>query len=101
MQTLNSTLADSRYGDVGSDVSERDMIRRKLPELQAEFERGQQQLTVLDQSRSTLRDTLLRISGAIQVLKELLQEQEGNGADGEALPDDRAKRAEPVTTSEV
>jgi hypothetical protein len=101
MQTLNSTLADSRYGDGGSDVSERDMIRRKLSELRAEFQRGQQQLAALDQRRSTLRDTLLRISGAVQVLEDLLQQQGGNGADRNAMPDDRAKGAEPVTTSEV
>jgi chromosome segregation ATPase len=97
MQTLNSTLADSQYGDAGSDVSRQDAIRRKLPELRAEFERGQQQLAALDQSRSTLRDTLLRISGAIQVLQELLHQQRENGADGDAVPNGKATRAGSVT----
>jgi prefoldin subunit 5 len=50
------------------------MLEEKLYELQAEYERGQEQLALLDQKRADLRDTLLRISGAIQVLKELSAE---------------------------
>jgi hypothetical protein len=47
------------------------MIER-LEGLRAEFEKGQQHLARLDQQRNEVRDTLLRISGAIQVLEELL-----------------------------
>jgi prefoldin subunit 5 len=47
-------------------------MEQKLQELQAEFERGQQQMALLDQKRAELRDTLLRISGAVQVLEELM-----------------------------
>ena len=37
-------------------------------------------MAVLDQKRSELRDTLLRISGAVQVLEELIAA--GHGAAG-------------------
>lgn len=47
-------------------------MRERLAELKAEFAKGQQQLQALDEQRAHLRDTLLRISGAIQVLEELL-----------------------------
>jgi hypothetical protein len=47
----------------------------KLEELRTEFEKGQQQMALLDQKRGELRDTLLRISGAIQVLEELAKPQ--------------------------
>jgi hypothetical protein len=43
----------------------------KLLELRVELEKGQRQMTLLDQRRQELRDTILRISGAIQVLEEL------------------------------
>jgi prefoldin subunit 5 len=43
----------------------------RLIQLKKELERGQQQMALLEQRRQELRDTLLRISGAIQVLEEL------------------------------
>lgn len=46
-------------------------IRQRLESLREEFDRGQQQLDRLDLQRRDVRDTLLRISGAIQVLEEL------------------------------
>ncbi len=55
------------------------MIERRLQELRKEFKTGEAQLEDLDRRRAQLRDTLLRISGAIQVLEELLNsEHEGN-----------------------
>ena len=54
-------------------------MQERLAALKAEFEKGQQQLQALDQQRAQLRDTLLRISGAIQVLEELLAAQQQNG----------------------
>ncbi|MBK6325154.1 MAG: hypothetical protein IPF56_04315 [Chloroflexi bacterium] len=47
------------------------MLEQKLQELRYEYAKGQQQLAQLDQRRQELRDTLLRISGAIAVLEEL------------------------------
>jgi prefoldin subunit 5 len=46
------------------------MVKR-LEVLREEYAKGQQQLAMLDQKRAEVRDTLLRISGAIQVLEEL------------------------------
>lgn len=54
-------------------------MQERLAELRAEFEKGQQQLHLLDQQRAELRDTLLRISGAIQVLEELVKQHNQNG----------------------
>lgn len=43
----------------------------RLTQLKKDLEKGQQQMVLLEQRRQELRDTLLRISGAIQVLEEL------------------------------
>ena len=43
---------------------------KRLHELRAEFRQGEAHLAELERQRSQLRDTLLRISGAIQVLEE-------------------------------
>jgi hypothetical protein len=42
----------------------------RLLQLKRELEKGQQQMVMLEQRRQELRDTILRISGAIQVLEE-------------------------------
>ncbi len=53
-------------------------IRTRLDELELELSKGQRRLETLDQERQQVRDTLLRISGAIQVLQELLAQEEGS-----------------------
>lgn len=50
-------------------------IEERLKELKAEFEDGQQMLDELKAKQISLRNTLLRISGAMQVLEELLSGQ--------------------------
>lgn len=49
-------------------------IEQRLKDLRAEFESGQTMLTDLETKQAALKSTLLRISGAIQVLEELLTE---------------------------
>lgn len=44
----------------------------RLQELKSEFEAGQKRLAELESQQANLRQTLLRISGAIQVLEEEL-----------------------------
>jgi hypothetical protein len=50
-------------------------IENRLQALIAEFKSGQQMLTDLEAQQTNLRVTLTRISGAIQVLQELLQQE--------------------------
>lgn len=59
----------------------REQLQSRLQELEQEFGQGQTQLKELNEKRDALEKTLLRISGAIQVLHEELQrEEEGQEA---------------------
>ncbi|WP_089945004.1 hypothetical protein [Candidatus Entotheonella palauensis] len=49
-----------------------DQLEQRLNELKSEFAVGQKTLDDLEAKQVNLRQTLLRISGAIQVLEELL-----------------------------
>ena len=51
-------------------------LETRLTELRAEFEKGQHRLKELESESGSLRDMLLRISGAIQVLQEELEKME-------------------------
>ncbi len=50
-------------------------LQRRLQELRAEFDAGQRMLAELEAKQASTRDTLLRISGAIQVLEELVNHE--------------------------
>ena len=50
----------------------REQLEARRAELQAELEQGQKLQMTLQQQLTTLEQTLLRISGAIQVLGEFL-----------------------------
>jgi spore coat protein CotH len=65
-----------------------EQVEQKLKGLKERFEEGQQQLTLLEQRRMELRDSLLRIAGAIQVLEELKasESEDAAGSSGEAAP---------------
>ena len=63
-----------------------EQLRRRLEELKKEFETGQARLRELEAEQAYTRETLLRISGAIQVLEEALA-QEGPKPDERATPD--------------
>ncbi len=65
----------------------RDQLEKRLTDLKSEFELGQNKLNELEAQAANLRNTLLRISGAIQVLEEelardasLVNAPSGNGA---------------------
>ena len=51
-------------------------IKERLEQLKAEYESGQKMLADLETQGLNLRNTMLRISGAIQVLEELLAKTE-------------------------
>lgn len=50
-------------------------LEQRLNELKSEYQTGQKMLAELEAKQAELRQTLLRISGAIQVLEELLTAQ--------------------------
>ena len=60
----------------------KDQIAERLKSLQAEYDTGQKMLADLDARRASLTTTLLRIVGAIQVLKEMTGEAEAAGPNG-------------------
>jgi len=74
----------------------REWVATRLGELNAEFETGQRMLAELDEKRERLRESLLRIGGAIQVLQELSGEAgwEGESETGGAVVPFGAARAE-------
>jgi len=63
----------------------REQIQSRLQGLRKEFETGQAELEKAEKQLAYLRETLLRISGAVQVLEELLAEEHSveqrNGTD--------------------
>ncbi len=62
----------------------KDQLEQRLKGLRAEFEAGQQMLAEMEGKRTSLKESLLRISGAIQVLEEeLAQVAESAESDSE------------------
>jgi predicted nuclease with TOPRIM domain len=59
----------------------REQLQQRLEELKKEFETGQARLREVEMQEARLRETLLRISGAIQVLEEALAAESDAGAD--------------------
>lgn len=56
-------------------------LEQRLTSLKSEYEAGQKMLAEMEAKAANLRNTLLRISGAIQVLEEELTKQDNtNGA---------------------
>ncbi len=62
----------------------REHLEKRLEELKAELASGEKLMSELATKQATLQQTMLRISGAIQVLQELLAGEsagvEGSGA---------------------
>jgi predicted nucleic acid-binding Zn-ribbon protein len=63
-------------------MTTRDRIAQRLQELRAEAESGRRVLADLDAKRADVQQTFLRISGAIQVLEELLAADQEDVAPG-------------------
>jgi len=50
-------------------------LTTRLQVLKAEYQKGQERLTALERETANVRASMLRISGAIQVLEELLDNE--------------------------
>jgi len=53
-----------------------EQLQKRLTELKTEYAAGEERLAALNAETTQLRDTMLRISGAIQVLEEELSKSE-------------------------
>ena len=67
----------------------KEKLEQRLQHLQQEYESGQQMLADLQAKEANLQRTLLRISGAMQVLQELLQAEEPSSANGNVSEGDK------------
>jgi len=66
----------------------RERLQQRIEALKEEFQTGQQMLRELETQQSLCRERLLRISGAIQVLEELLAPggaAAGSGSDASVM----------------
>lgn len=52
-------------------------MNERLQQLRSELEKGRERMQALDRERQEVRDTMLRISGAIRVLEELMEQEAG------------------------
>jgi hypothetical protein len=84
----------------GNAMTEQALTR--LAELQREYEVGQRRLQELVAQEVSIRETLLRISGAIQVLQELTGESASSGTAAAVPPAAGSAQAPgPVQDSET
>jgi len=59
----------------------REQLEQRLKMLKAEFEAGQKMLTELEAKQASVRETLMRITGAIQVIEEELTKANGSSSE--------------------
>lgn len=83
--TITTGTSDTSPPDRAVDraVGDVDRMLGKLRELRAHYAESEAQLMEIDRRRLHLQDGLLRLSGAIQVLEELIAESEIFGATGD------------------
>lgn len=77
----------------------KEKLQQRLQSLKSEFEDGQKILADLEIKQANLRQTLLRISGAIQVLEEVLSEASETTDNGSQTPE--TVSAEVVTSEGI
>lgn len=76
-----------------------DQVQVRLSELRREYETGQRRLQELMAQEVAVRETMLRISGAIQVLEELAGGTDGGGAPGNGSAGDAEPSTDPGTVA--
>jgi hypothetical protein len=65
----------------------REELEKRLQELRNEFQTGHTKLQESERQQLVLRETLLRISGAIQVLEELMEDKSEKGPQEVPMPE--------------
>lgn len=65
----------------------KEQLEKRLTELKREYENGQKIFADLSIREANLRESLLRISGAIHVLEEELRNHDGNNSESIQEPD--------------
>ncbi len=63
----------------------KEQLQHRLQSLKTEYAEGQKVLADLEAKQASVRDTLLRISGAIQVLEEELAQDNTEPSNGNAI----------------
>lgn len=53
----------------------KNQLKERLEQLQTEYKKGEERLASLEQETATVKTSMLRISGAIQVLQEMLAKE--------------------------
>ena len=74
----------------------KEQLEQRLQQLKQEFDSGQKMLADYEAKQADLHQTLLRISGAIQVLQELLQVVDTPSMNGAVAEVDAAALVEEV-----
>ncbi len=65
----------------------KEQLEQRLQSLKSEFEAGQKILAELEAKQANIRETLLRISGAIQVIEEELNKASEVAEDNNQPPE--------------
>jgi hypothetical protein len=68
-----------------SKTNMKKQLEQRLHQLKVEFESGQKVLADLDAKQANIRETLLRIQGAIQVLEEELMKNNDASAEMDTM----------------
>ena len=77
----------------------KEQLQQRLQQLKTEYESGQKVLAELQTKQTNVRETLLRIAGAIQVLEEeLAKTEEENKTES---PEPSKSEAEIINNSQV
>jgi hypothetical protein len=83
-------IAQLRWAETKEeDRTMREQMQARLEELKKELETGQAELQKVEMQRTYLHEMVLRISGAVQVLEELLREGQSSERT-QAAPDENS-----------
>ena len=76
-----------------------EQVNKRLEELYHQFEQGNVKLMRMERERTELRETLVRIQGAIQVLKEMSAQHNQQNSPGDFV-EETAEVCVPVSLDE-